>query len=84
MPNLECTFLEQRIKTKRAHRVVFRATLLAPKAAPCGLGALRAFSGSLVSSGVKARVMQVLNAELEAERAKRKPRLEVRLALKTN
>ena len=34
----------------------------------------RAFSGSLVSSAVKARVMQVLNAELEAEQAKRKPK----------
>ena len=41
----------------------------------------RAFTGSLVSSAVKARVMQALNAELEAEQAKRKPELEVRHAL---
>ena len=35
----------------------------------------RAFSGSLVSSMVKARVMEALNAELEAENAKREPKL---------
>ena len=34
----------------------------------------RAFTGSLFSSTVKARVMQALNAELEAEQAKRKPK----------
>ena len=34
----------------------------------------RAFSGSLVSSMVKARVMEVLNTKLEAECAKRKPK----------
>ena len=39
----------------------------------------RAFSGSLVSRAVKARVIETLNAELEAEHAKRKPKPKLEL-----